>query len=494
MQIKIPFRSVSIFPVVALVAAILAIGFGVTSWILKRTQPDKFTGLATAGTYYRILPDFSCQSRRVPQASLEVTENAFTTTSTNPFDCSKATYTLRPEDVIDVSLDHKRIGFNEVIFEKFEKEPNLMESVPKRTELWCQARPEATAPLHLMAIGDMDEWTLEIWRGQKNVDQTIDVYPAVTKLVARKLIGSRLNFQAEGTNLDADLAVTLFGGLLHGHAKIQLDDQLIDQDVVCRSTLKPGLICPLGYIEVPPHESYLAQPVCISKHPLGDVKARSEAQNICRKLGPGFELTREEEWLAATKARRPLEWNQVGRKEWTKDGIETDSESMAFRCVFHPIPETGETIFPLVYTPTNESREGLPIEVGVRFQTKKQGFVKAVRFYRMVADPAGYTIHVWDQSGKALATQATTEPGKIPGWQTVTFAEPVFIEEGKTYTASYYAASGHVSVETGGLKTARSRGLNLTAPAGGGVFMTNGGFPTNSEPETVNYGVDVIFE
>ena len=70
------------------------------------------------------------------------------------------------------------------------------------------------------------------------------------------------------------------------------------------------------------------------------------------------------------------------------------------------------------------------------------------------------------------------------------FAEPVVLEPGKIYVASYYAASGRVVVEPEGLKFDVSRGLSLTGLANGGVLISNGGFP--SQQSANNYGVDVI--
>lgn len=81
----------------------------------------------------------------------------------------------------------------------------------------------------------------------------------------------------------------------------------------------------------------------------------------------------------------------------------------------------------------NDWRNG--VELGTRFQTSRDVAVVGVRVYRV--DPAVVTGSLWDGLGNRIAT-GTFERTSRKGWQDLTFAQPVIISPGQTYTASYY--------------------------------------------------------
>ena len=98
----------------------------------------------------------------------------------------------------------------------------------------------------------------------------------------------------------------------------------------------------------------------------------------------------------------------------------------------------------------------------------------------------------WSSSGALLATATFTgETGS--GWQDVSFASPVAITAGATYTASYHTNVGEYS-ESSNYFTAPVTSGDLTAPANAGVYAYGTGsiFPTNSSNAT-NYWVDVDY-
>lgn len=82
----------------------------------------------------------------------------------------------------------------------------------------------------------------------------------------------------------------------------------------------------------------------------------------------------------------------------------------------------------------DDARNGL--ELGVRFRTSREVRITGVRIYRY--DPAELRASLWDSSGRLLARGRFAD-GPISAWQDMRFSEPVTIEPGETYTASYFS-------------------------------------------------------
>ena len=132
------------------------------------------------------------------------------------------------------------------------------------------------------------------------------------------------------------------------------------------------------------------------------------------------------------------------------------------------------------------------VELGLRVTPLVDGQVTAIRFYRGVADPAGYTVSLWSADGTRLssATTSTTDTG----WIEVAIT-PVSVTASTSYVASYYAANGQYAVTRYIFENDAVSNAYLSAPgnAGNGVYVygVGGGFPTNTFQST-DYGVDVV--
>jgi len=132
------------------------------------------------------------------------------------------------------------------------------------------------------------------------------------------------------------------------------------------------------------------------------------------------------------------------------------------------------------------------VELGVRFTPSRNGTVTAVKFYKAAANTGTHTGTLWSSTGTALAT-GTFAGESASGWQTLTFATPVNVTAGTTYTASYLAPVGHYSVNQNYFASAVTNGP-LTAPSSGnGVYQYGAGgvVPTSSYLGS-NYWVDVV--
>ena len=133
------------------------------------------------------------------------------------------------------------------------------------------------------------------------------------------------------------------------------------------------------------------------------------------------------------------------------------------------------------------------VELGVKFQSDKDGFITGIRFYKGKTNTGTHVGTLWSSTGQMLAKAAFTNE-TATGWQQVNFA-PVAITANTTYVASYLAPKAHYSVTepyfNGGVDNPPLHALaNSVSP--NGVYKYGGGFPTATWNSS-NYWVDVVF-
>ena len=178
--------------------------------------------------------------------------------------------------------------------------------------------------------------------------------------------------------------------------------------------------------------------------------------------------------------------------------IETpsDGEPVSISC---PCSIWGANVAPTVA----DSGDGNADELGVKFTSSVFGTVNGIRFYKASANTGTHIGNLWTASGQLLAT-ATFTSETASGWQQVNFSQPVPINPGTTYVASYFAPKGHYSQTdeyfypplTGGAML-NSPPLNAqqstyTSPNGLFSYSANSTFPTSTF-NGENYWVDVSF-
>ncbi len=143
------------------------------------------------------------------------------------------------------------------------------------------------------------------------------------------------------------------------------------------------------------------------------------------------------------------------------------------------------------------------IEVGVKFRADTSGYVTALRFYKTSGNTGTHVGRLWTASGTQLAV-ATFSGEAATGWQQVLLDEPVPIDAGATYVASYHAPNGRYASVPGYFSVVGADNPPLHAPAdgvdgpngiyrygsAGSLFSAGGPNTFNSE----NYLVDVVFE
>src|SRR6185436_3052574 len=157
------------------------------------------------------------------------------------------------------------------------------------------------------------------------------------------------------------------------------------------------------------------------------------------------------------------------------------------------------TIFSALAVPaTIDANDESPVELGMKFRSDVNGFVKGVRFYKSAGNSGTHIGSLWTSTCTLVASaQFTAETPS--GWQEVLFSAPVPVVANTTYVVSYHTNVGHYSA-SGGYFT--SQGVDrspLHAPAtgtvgGNGVYVYGAtAFPTQTFNAT-NYWVDVLFD
>lgn len=149
-------------------------------------------------------------------------------------------------------------------------------------------------------------------------------------------------------------------------------------------------------------------------------------------------------------------------------------------------------------SPSTESHEDAPVELGVKFKSAKDGYIKGLRFFSSNNPSGVYTGHLWTNGG-TLLDSATFINVTTSNWQDILFTTPVRILADSVYIASYHTSSGHYSGTAGGLINPVTNDL-LTAldnvsSGGNGVYSygASGSFPSTISSNAANYWVDVLF-
>ncbi|MEV4315857.1 N,N-dimethylformamidase beta subunit family domain-containing protein [Actinocrispum sp. NPDC049592] len=129
------------------------------------------------------------------------------------------------------------------------------------------------------------------------------------------------------------------------------------------------------------------------------------------------------------------------------------------------------------------------LELGIRFQSEKDGQVQGIRFYKGKGNTGQHNGTLWTADGRQLATGAFTN--ETPeGWQTMTFDRPVAVTAGTQYVASYHTNTGHYAADPGYFAT--PQGIEPLNGLTGLFRVGSTAFPDRTYQNT-NYWVDVVF-
>lgn len=151
-----------------------------------------------------------------------------------------------------------------------------------------------------------------------------------------------------------------------------------------------------------------------------------------------------------------------------------------------------------IQAPTvNAYNDGTGLTLGMKFRPLENGYITGVRFYKALNNSGTHTGMLYSNSGTLLA-QAVFSTETPSGWQSVSFAAPVFVKKDTTYVVAYHSPSGFYSATENYFATAVNQppllGLADGTDGANGVYKytTSPAFP-NTAANQSNYWVDVLF-
>src|SRR5688572_29876807 len=156
------------------------------------------------------------------------------------------------------------------------------------------------------------------------------------------------------------------------------------------------------------------------------------------------------------------------------------------------------TLWPASSVPTfSDAGDPRSLEVGVRFHSDVDGFVDAVRFFRLGEHAAPHVVNLWTAGGTLLATRPF-HSAATNDWQEAKFDTPVPVARDSHYVASVFMPTGHYAITEAFFAAVEHARPPLHAPphtsgVGNGVYAYGPAstFPTESGGS--NYWVDVRF-
>jgi hypothetical protein len=137
----------------------------------------------------------------------------------------------------------------------------------------------------------------------------------------------------------------------------------------------------------------------------------------------------------------------------------------------------------------------VPVEVGLRFRTDRDGFVTGLLFYRYWDNIGPHIAHLWSADGDLLAEETLASTGD--NFPYVRFGQPVPVQADRTYVVSYYAPGGHYASTEHYFDSpvvAAPFSTVVDEAGGSGVYTYGeaGGFPDQTWHAS-NYWVEPVF-
>lgn len=152
---------------------------------------------------------------------------------------------------------------------------------------------------------------------------------------------------------------------------------------------------------------------------------------------------------------------------------------------------------PVIET-ANDHTPQVGIEVGVKFKSTENGFITGFRFYKGAATSGAHSGQLWTLDGTLLG-RADFINESSSGWQEVQLGNPVSINAGEVYVATYFSDQGYYAYSDNYFNVEKVNGPLIAiadpeAEGGNGVYSYTSvsAFPINSY-EASNYWADVVF-
>jgi len=136
--------------------------------------------------------------------------------------------------------------------------------------------------------------------------------------------------------------------------------------------------------------------------------------------------------------------------------------------------------------------DGRSYELGVKFKVSVTGNVTAVKFWKAAGETGSHVGRLWDASGNLVAS-VTFANETASGWQQASFATPVPLTPGLTYTVSVNSNAFFADTYDALGQSLGTPPIATIADGANGVYGNAGAYPQYSYRNS-NYFRDVVFQ
>ena len=142
-------------------------------------------------------------------------------------------------------------------------------------------------------------------------------------------------------------------------------------------------------------------------------------------------------------------------------------------------------------TPNLEVNDGIPYELGMKFQSAKPGQITAIRYWKVASEAGTHVGKLWTENGTLLASVPFSDETES-GWQQAALIPALNIEANTTYVVSVNANSTYGDTYDELATPVVNSDLTSVADGNNGVYGSPDSFPTNSYRNS-NYFRDIVF-
>lgn len=156
-------------------------------------------------------------------------------------------------------------------------------------------------------------------------------------------------------------------------------------------------------------------------------------------------------------------------------------------------PHLGQTTQSVFTTqvPSFEFSDGIPYELGMKFQSTKPGQITAIRYWQAASEVGVHVGKLWTESGTLLASVTFADETQF-GWQQAALSTPLNIAANTTYVVSVNANSFFSDTYDQLATPIVNNDLSSVADGNNGVYGSPDSFPINSYRNS-NYFRDIVF-
>lgn len=151
--------------------------------------------------------------------------------------------------------------------------------------------------------------------------------------------------------------------------------------------------------------------------------------------------------------------------------------------------QTTQSVF-TTQVPSFEPNDGIPYELGMKFQSAKPGQITAIRYWKAASEAGVHVGKLWID-GTLLASVTFSDETQL-GWQQAALSTPLDIAANTTYVVSVNANSSYGDTYDQLATPIVNNDLSSVADGNNGVYGSLDSFPMNSYRNS-NYFRDIVF-